>query len=150
MNLYLNDTLLEFKINTGTEVTVIPESVATPFQFLLQYSSQRLQGPGKISLQVCGQFTGTLRKDGHICKEEIYIVKNLHTPLLGLPAITSLNLAAKVCDVRLDKDGVISRFLQLFTGLGKLQGEYDIKLSDGATPFALTTARRIPLPLMHN
>ena len=30
MNLYLNDTLLEFKINTGAEVTVIPESVATP------------------------------------------------------------------------------------------------------------------------
>ena len=51
-------------------------------------------------------------------------------------------------DIRLDKDGVISRFSQLFTGLGKLQGEYDIQLSDSATPFALTTPRHIPLPLM--
>ena len=148
MNLYLNDIPLEFKIDTGAEVTVIPESVATPFQSLLQASSRGLQGPGKTSLQVCGQFTGTLRKDTHAVKEEIYVVKNLHTPLLGLPAITNLNLVAKVCDVKLEKDVVVSKFPELFTGLGKLQGEYDIKLSDNVTPFALTTPRRIPLPLM--
>jgi len=39
-------------------------------------------------------------------------------------------------------------FLNFFTGLGKLQGEYDIKLSSNATPFALTTPRRIPLRIM--
>ena len=88
VNLYLNDTQLEFKIDTGAEVTVIPESVATLFQSLLRTSLRGLQGPGKTSLQVCGQFTGTLRKDTHAVKEEIYVVKNLHTPLLGLPAIS--------------------------------------------------------------
>jgi len=36
VNLYLNETLLESKIDTGAEVTVIPESVPTPFQSLLQ------------------------------------------------------------------------------------------------------------------
>ena len=56
MNLYLNETLLEFKIDIGAEITVIPESVATPFQ-------------------------------SHAVKEEIYVVKNLHTPLLELLAI---------------------------------------------------------------
>jgi len=48
VNLYLNQTLLEFKIDTGAEVTVIPESVATPFQSYLQSSSRGLQGPGKL------------------------------------------------------------------------------------------------------
>jgi len=100
----------------------------------------------RTSLQVCGQFTGTLRKDTHAVKEEIYIVKNLHTPLLGLPVITNLNLVAKICDV--NKQVVVYKFPELFTGLGKLQGEYDIKLSDDVTPLALTTPRRIPLPLM--
>ena len=89
MNLYLNDTLLEFKIDTGAEVTVIPESVATPFQSLLQKFSLRLQGP--VSVQVCGQFTGALRKDSRAIKEEIFVMKNLHTSLLVLPAITNLN-----------------------------------------------------------
>ena len=69
-------------------------------------------------------------------------------PLLGLPAITSLNLVTKICGIQLDKDTAVSKFPELFTGLGKLQGEYDIKLSDNAVPFALTTPRRIPLPLM--
>jgi len=148
VSLYLNNTKLEFKIDTGAEVTVIPESVATPYQSLLQTTSRRLQGPGKTQLEVCGQFTGTLKKDTQVVEEEIYVVKDLHMPLLGLPAITSLNLVTKICGIQLDKDTVVSKFPELFTGLGKLQGEYDIKLSDNAVPFALTTPRRIPLPLM--
>ena len=148
VSLYLNNTKLEFKIDTGAEVTVIPESVTTPYQSLLQTTSRRLQGPGKIQLEVCGQFTGTLKKDTQVVEEEIYVEKDLHMPLLGLPAITSLNLVTKICGIQLDKDTVVSKFPELFTGLGKLQGEYDIKLSDNAVPFALTTPRRIPLPLM--
>ena len=65
-------------------------------------------------------------------KEEIYVVKNLHTPLLGLSVITNLNLVAKVGDVKLDR---VSNFPKFFADLGKLQGEYDIKLSDSVTPF---------------
>ena len=72
-------------------------------------------------------------------EEEIYVVKNLHMPLLGLLAITSLNLVTKICEIQLDKDTVVSKFTELFTGLGKLQGEYDIKLSDNAVPYPLTT-----------
>ena len=33
-------------------------------------------------------------------------MKNLHTPLLGLPVITNLNFVAKVCNVKLDRDVV--------------------------------------------
>ena len=148
MSLYLNNTKLEFKIDTGAEVTVIPESVATPYQSLLQTTSQRLQGPRKTQLEVCGQFTGTLKKDTQVVEEEIYVVKNLHMPLLVLPAITSLDLVTKICGIQLDKDTVVSKFPKLFTGLGKLQGEYNIMLSDNAVPFAMTTPRCIPLPLM--
>ena len=48
----------------------------------------------------------------------------------------------------ISKETVLTRFPQLFSGLGQLQGEYDIKLNSNATPFALSTPRRIPLPLM--
>ena len=36
----------------------------------------------------------------------------------------------------------------LFKGLGTITGEYHISLQDGAKPFAISTPRRIPLPLI--
>ena len=39
-------------------------------------------------------------------------------------------------------------FPQLFTGLGKIEQEYTIKLREGAQPFSLNTPRRVPIPLM--
>jgi len=49
-------------------------------------------------------------ENSHTIKQEIFAVKNLHTPFLELPAIASLNFVAKVCDV---KDIIVSRFPQL-------------------------------------
>ena len=60
----------------------------------------------------------------------------------------SLNLVAKVCDMIISKETILTRFIQLFSGIGRRQGEYDIKLNSDATPFALLTPRQIPLPLM--
>ena len=37
---------------------------------------------------------------------------------------------------------------KVFTGLGCMPGEYDIKLREGVTPFNLTTPRRIPILLL--
>ena len=42
------------------------------------------------------------------------------------------------------------RFPQLFEGLGKLQGCYRIKLRDGAAPHALSTPRRVAIPLLRS
>ena len=36
----------------------------------------------------------------------------------------------------------------LFKGLGELEGEFSIKLTPGSTPHAITTPRRVALPLM--
>ena len=36
----------------------------------------------------------------------------------------------------------------MFEGLGKLDGQYSIKLKDDAKPFALTVPRRVSIPLM--
>ena len=38
-------------------------------------------------------------------------------------------------------------FQSLFTGLGTLQGDYEIQVKPDAEPFSLGTARNIPLPL---
>lgn len=38
-------------------------------------------------------------------------------------------------------------FPKVFSGLGKLQGNYKIKLRDGAVPYALSASHRVPLPM---
>ena len=39
------------------------------------------------------------------------------------------------------------KYPQLFHGLGELEGEYEIQLTPNAPPFAITSPRRIPIPM---
>ena len=75
------------------------------------------------------------------------MVKDLHKPLLGRPAIEALGLVARVGELQQEQNPE-QLFPGLFTGLGKLQGEYTIKLRDGAKSFSLTTSRRVAIPLI--
>ena len=43
---------------------------------------------------------------------------------------------------------IVKQFPQEFKGLGKLNGSYTIKLKENAIPFAQTTPRRVPIPLL--
>ena len=46
------------------------------------------------------------------------------------------------------KEDVIKTYPKLFSGLGKLKGEYIIQLRDDKKPFCLHTPCRVSLPLM--
>ena len=46
-----------------------------------------------------------------------------------------------------DRPTLQQSFPSLFTGLGTRQNKYDIKLKPDAKPFALYTARHVPIPL---
>lgn len=78
--------------------------------------------------------------------EKIYVVKNLSTPLLGLPAIKALSLPIRVDSI--DMGTLKSSYPKLCSVLGILQQPYTIKLKSGAVPFCVKTPRRIPLPLV--
>ena len=45
-------------------------------------------------------------------------------------------------------EAVKQQFPKLFSGLGRMEGEYRIELKADAKPFALSTPRRVPLPLL--
>ena len=76
----------------------------------------------------------------------MFVVKGLKTNLLGLPAITALNLAARVDSANCAAD-IHQRFPKVFGGLGNLGEEFEIKLKPNVTPHALFTPRHVPLPL---
>ncbi|XP_025999271.1 uncharacterized protein K02A2.6-like [Astatotilapia calliptera] len=139
-----------FKIDTGADVTAVPETFYTQHQLgRLDKPKRVLQGPGGTRLKVKGMFTATLSKNNHKTKEDIYVVKGLCTPLLSGHAAVALQLVARVNHISLDSiDAVKQEFPKLFNGLGKMEGEYNIVLKPEAQPFSLSTPRRISLPLL--
>ena len=42
----------------------------------------------------------------------------------------------------------MQQYPKLVEGLGKLEGDYTISLDEGAKPFAVTTPRRVAIPLL--
>jgi len=80
-------------------------------------------------------------------KQLVYVVQSLKTNLLGLPAIISLKLIARVHQVEDTRASVLKEFPSLFQGLGTMGEEYEIWLKDNVRPRALHTARNVPIPL---
>ena len=137
---------LDFHIDTGAEVSVIPDQVYKKLRSpTLTPSNQTLRGPSNDVLPVNGRFSTKLVYGDCETEQELYVAEGLHRPLLGLPAIELLKLVQRVRGGKLNP---VLQFPTLFQGLGKLQREYSIKLQEGANPYALTTPRQVPIPLM--
>lgn len=145
----LQDKHVKFKIDTGADVTVIPEDIQVKCKNVkMQKSDKILHGPGHTKLKVCGMFNGNIRVGTKVIDQNIYVVKGLRQPLLGRPAVELLGLVTRVHEVLSEETDFKAQYPKLFTGLGKIRGEYQIKLREDAFPFALTTPRRVPLPLL--
>ena len=149
ISLQLEGKPVEFHIDTGAEVSVIPEPVYKKIGSPpLSPVKQTLRGPSNAVLPVKGLFSAILSRDSQQSKQDIYVAAKLHKPLLGRPAIEALGLVQRVRGVQAKQLNPIQQFPNLFTGLGQLQGKYTIKLMEGAKPYALSTSRRVPIPLM--
>ena len=93
----LNTQPVEFHIDTGADVTVIPEKLYKKLKTSqLQNCSKSLVGPSKEALNVLGKFKETLTHDSDFIKQDIYVVKGRCKPLIGHPAITALQLVSRV------------------------------------------------------
>ena len=75
--------------------------------------------------------------------QDIYMIRGLHTPLLGRPAIEAQQLLTILNGIQIDD--IVKKFPRLFTSLGKLK---DIKLKTGAKPYALSVPRRVAVPVL--
>ena len=102
---------------------------------------KKLCGPNGVPLDLRGSLTVTLSQKQHKCDQEIFV------NLLGLPAIKGFHLLSVLDNLECDPTTAIKQeFPSLFTGLGTLQGDYEIQVKPDAQPFSLGTARNIPIP----
>ncbi len=146
--LLLGEKPVEFKIDTGAAVTAITEETYEAIQRpSLTPSLKTLCGPADQNLKVLGLFTGQLTFQENMVQGELYVVKGLKSNLLGLPSITDLHLVERLCTTEMEGGDIRKHFPQVFTGLGTFGEEYQIKLKDNATPYALYAPRNVPIPL---
>ena len=148
MQISVNQVNLQFKLDTGAEVTAITEqaykALGSP---KTNQPVKKRCGPTSKPLKVMGRLTVSMSHKDHLCKQEIFVVNHLHHNLLGLPAIKALHLLTRVEQIN-TMPTIQQEFPNLFTGLGTLQGDpYTICLKPDAKPFSLGTARNISLPL---
>ena len=147
VNLTVNDIPINFKIDTGADVTAISTNEFTKFRGItLTQPSKVLHGPAKHPLKVSGQFTGKMSYKQDTTYEKIFVIEGLQQPLMGRPAIEALNLLSRINIVSSEK--FVSLYPNLFCGLGTFGTEYHIVLKREATPFTLSAPRRVALPLL--
>ena len=85
--------------------------------------------------------------------QDIYVVKDLHQPLHGGPALEALDLIKKNCVNAVNNEEKTDteykqRYSKLFKGLWKMSNEYKIHLNSNAKPFAYYVPRKIAHPLV--
>ena len=75
---------VKFKIDTGANVSVMPESMFSKLkQVFLIPSTKILHGPGSHALNVKGKFSASLQYGNQNIQEEIYIISGSKNALLG-------------------------------------------------------------------
>lgn len=151
VDVQLGGRTITFHIDTGAEVTVIPERSLKQIGVVsLQPPNRTLRGPNQTALQVTGRFSAKMGiEGGQETSQEIYVVRGLHQALLGRPAqlVARVGAVENGGDTDTTEPDLERLFPELFTGLGNLEGEYTIKLREGVKPFAISTPRRVPIPL---
>ena len=100
-----------------------------------------------MGVQLMMMMLVTLTYKDRSTQQEIYVNEGLTRNLLGLPAITELQIIARLDAVSDVRSTIMESYPKLFTGLGNFGNPHEINLKKDAVPFALNTPRRIPLAL---
>lgn len=143
VTLNMNGRTINFCIDTGADVNVIPRSI-----YNRHFSSYSL-APCKSTIKGANQQTLTV--DGIFSCFVSYKGKNYDLKFYVLP--TSKALLSRDSSLHLGAVKFIQNISQyenkLFNGLGQMPTPYSIQLTDNATPFAVQSPRRVSLPLMN-
>nr|XP_042908526.1 uncharacterized protein K02A2.6-like [Parasteatoda tepidariorum] len=144
---------IQFKIDSGADYSVIPSSIASTVlkHAELKSTDKVIFGPDKTPLKLMGKLLENVEYNGKKCLEEIYVIEGLQTCLLGKPAIKFFGLGPNIQSqsvLNITSFNPFHEFPSLFQGLGLLKGSYHVELNSDVKPYALTSPRRIPIPLL--
>lgn len=149
--------MLTWCTGTGAQVSLMPEAIYKSSYEMLSKSDRELVREGDVPLVNLGCAVMNLTLDETVIK--VYVVRKASKLFLGVPAIRNLGLIHETTGTYSvkavskmpvnhplqsgTKEDNVKQYPTLFEGLCNT-----IHLKEGATPFCLTTPRRVPLPLM--
>ena len=131
---------LRFKIDTGADVTVISEEtwLAMRNKPELQPTTVNLNSVGG-RVNACGKFNATTRYKQTVYRFDVIVISGNTSNLLARDVAVNMGLVKRLDQIGSSKPASI--------GLMKTE-PVTIKLKTGVEPSCLTTARRVPFPLM--
>lgn len=144
------NTPVKFKLDTGADVSILPKQLCDGVA--LHKTNKHFVGPGNTKISVLGSFETKLSVNGLTHNELMYVVDQSRA-LLSRDACVKLGLITCNCDIDLVSDNTDvnvfhSEFPNLFKGLGKMKHEVGIELRTEYQPFAISTPRSVPYPLL--
>ena len=140
VNLTVKKTVVKFKIDTGADISVMSEQTFNQLKIRPKLFSTKtvLTSPGG-KLNVCGEFYAHTSYKGRRYKFRVVVVANrVGSNLLSRSAAVKMGLIKRIEEVHRN----------VFGTSGLLHTDpVPIKLRTDATPYCVTTARRVPFPL---
>ena len=135
---------MSIKLDSGADVTVLSEKLYQSefHMWPILPTNKVLIGPCKTKIPCAGKMNATIKTKSGIVTE-VFIVPNLEKPLLSRKAVVALKLIQKVNEINkvnkineVDevtekvttsaeyKQKIVREYLELFTELGEIPGEY--------------------------
>lgn len=145
VNLMVGSANVNFYIDTGADVNVIPKSMYKKSMMPpLVQSTQVLYGPEDNRLDVVGEFCTELKYGQASTTEKMYVIGSGRKALLGKDTSVKLQLVARINNV--SQTNYHIKYKHMFQGLGKMEGKpCSIKLKANAEPKPTKAPRRIPI-----
>lgn len=139
MKLEINHTPVVFKIDTGADTTVISEQTFHRLKHppVLAENNTNLHSPGG-RLDCLENFDASVKYSGQQYKFTIHAIRSQGSDLLGRNVAVAMGLVKRLNEVQGTYD----------TELGLLKvAPVKIRLKEDATPYSVSTARRVSAPL---
>ena len=130
-----------FKVDTDAEVTAMSSSAWESIRDStgnLAKSKQQLHGPDHQPLTVLGIINLTMMFNVRSTTQRVFIVKNLRNNLLGLPAITELQLI-QPHQIDVIQRNIPDQYSELLTGLGSMKEPCTIRMKPDVKPYSIYT-----------
>ena len=153
--LKIEDKTVKFKLDTGAEANVIPQSLFYKLPTRqLKDTKTKLSTYGNNVVTPLGKTKLTCETKSTNMKQDLdfYVVKFQATPILGLEACKTLKLLEKVDiveneDKKVTMNTLLKDYKDNFKGLGKFEGQYKIELNSDARP-VINPPRVVPQTLL--
>lgn len=153
-------TPIKFKLDTGSQVNIIPKQVLNSLglshMYDLKQTDQKLSAYNGNPLRSLGCFELNCSYKGQSQSLTFHVVETTSPPILGMRACLGFGLIKLVYSCNLDTtpdksepliaSQIMSEFSEVFEGIGLFQGECSIHTDPAVHP-TVHPSRRVPLTL---